>query len=323
MDKIVLLDTAVGSTNKGDEIIMECVKEELDYVLRKYFVMDTPTHLSAFTAFQNLFKLPDSAREISEAKYKFVGGTNLFDTDMMHRCCQWNIDYFNCKPIIGSVFVGVGSKGKKEFNFYTKRLYKKILAKEFVHSVREERAKELLISMGYKAINTGCVTLWKLSEEFCEDIPKNKKNSVIFTLTDYKRDVEKDTQLIQILRKNYKKIYFWIQGIHDLDYLKSITSTQDIEIIPPTVKDYKNVLEQIDADYVGTRLHAGIYAMRHKKRAIILAVDERMTSMKNSIKNNLVNRSEIDKLDGIINSSLVTKVNIDFELINKWKDQFK
>lgn len=29
MKKITLLDTAVGSTNKGDEIIMQCVKEEL------------------------------------------------------------------------------------------------------------------------------------------------------------------------------------------------------------------------------------------------------------------------------------------------------
>ena len=140
MEKIALLDTAVGSTNKGDEIIRECVKEELGDLLNKYFVMNTPTHLSAFTLLQNIGRLPDSAREISEAKYKFVCGTNLFSRDMIHRCNQWNIGYFNSRPVTGSIFVGVGSNGRNKINFYTRKLYKKILSKEFIHSVREEKA---------------------------------------------------------------------------------------------------------------------------------------------------------------------------------------
>lgn len=323
MEKIVLLDTAVGSTNKGDEIIMECTKEELGDLLKKYFVLSTPTHLSAFTTAQNWFSLPDSAREISESKYKFVCGTNLFSTNMRHRCCQWNINYFNSKPIHGSVFVGVGSNGKQKLDFYTKKLYKKVLSNDLIHSVREENAKNLLESMGLKCLNTGCVTLWKLTEEYCNLIPKEKADNVIFTLTDYKRDEKYDSELIKILRQNYKKIYFWVQGIYDLDYLKILTDLNGIEIIPPDINSYKEILKQNNLDYVGTRLHAGIFAMRCKKRAIIIAVDERMNAMRESINSNVILRKDIDQLSEFINSSIQIKININFDSVNKWKSQFK
>lgn len=322
MEKITLLDTAIGSTNKGDEIIMECAKEELGYLMEKYFVLSTPTHLSAFTAAQNLWKLPDSAREIATSKYKFVCGTNLFSTNMLHRCCQWNIDIFNSKPIEGSIFVGVGSNTKEKLNFYTKRLYKKVLSKEFIHSVREEKAYTILTNMGFKCINTGCVTLWKLTDKFCESIPKRKADSVIFTLTDYNKNPQKDKEMINILKKSYNKVYFWIQGIYDLDYLQSLTSIDDIEIITGSVRAYQELLNK-DVDYVGTRLHAGIYAMRHKRRAIILAVDDRMNSMKASIRNNCMSRNEISNLEEMIHSNFETKVYLDFDLIEKWKKQFE
>ena len=80
MERITLLDTSVGSTNRGDEIIMECMKEELKPLLHRYFVLNASTHLSSFTFLQSIFKLPDSANEIFQSKYKFVGGSNLFST---------------------------------------------------------------------------------------------------------------------------------------------------------------------------------------------------------------------------------------------------
>lgn len=321
MEKITLLDTAVGSTNRGDEIIIECVKEELDYLLKKYFTLNTPTHLSAFTTFQNIGRLPDSAREIYTSKYKFVCGTNLFSTKMSRRCCQWNISYFNCKPIKGSIFVGVGVNGKEKPDFYTRKLYKKVLSKDYIHSVREDKAEKLLKDMGYKCVNTGCVTLWKLNPDFCKDIPTNKAESVIFTLTDYNRDESNDRELVNILRKSYKKVYFWVQGIYDLDYLMSLTDISDIQIVNSSVNEYKNILMK-DVDYIGTRLHAGIYAMRHKKRAIIITVDDRMNSMRGSIRDNCISRNNIRELEELIHNKITTKVYLNFELIKKWKEQF-
>ena len=63
--------------------------------------------------------------------------------------------------------------------------------------------------------------------------------------------------------------------------------------------------------------------MRHKKRAIIIAVDERMNVMRDSIKSNVILRKDINQLSKFINSSIQTKVNIDFNSVNQWKNQFK
>ena len=37
--------------------------------------------------------------------------------------------------------------------------------------------------LGLKAINTGCVTMWMLTPEFCKSIPKKKADAAIITLT--------------------------------------------------------------------------------------------------------------------------------------------
>lgn len=95
MEKITLLDTAVGSTNKGDDIIMQCVKEELKDIICNYFTLSIPTHLCAFNTLECLGNLPDSASEVASSKYKFVCGTNLLSGNMLHRTNQWDINILN------------------------------------------------------------------------------------------------------------------------------------------------------------------------------------------------------------------------------------
>ena len=320
MEKITLLDTSVGSTNKGDEIIMKCVEEEMRYLLEQYYVLKVPTHLCSFNAMECLWKLPDSASEIFSSKYKFVCGTNLLSGNMFHRTNQWDINLLNCKPFKESILIGVGGLTNVA-DFYTKKLYQKILSPKYVHSVRDKKAYDLMCSMGLKCINTGCVTMWKLTPEFCEQIPVMKTNKVVFTLTDYKRDAERDTKMIQILRENYEEILFWIQGIHDLEYLQSLTDISDIKIIPPNVQAYENVLN-MNVDYVGTRLHAGIFALRHKVRSIIISVDERMDALAEKITENCLLRKDIDKLHEKINSKIITECFLDWDAVKEWKEQF-
>lgn len=108
MERVTLLDTAIGSTNKGDDIIMRCIEEELFYIFDKYFILKVPTHLSAFNPIECVGKLPDSASEIEKSKYKFVCGTNLLSNNMKHRTNQWDINLMNCKPLLNCVLVGVG-----------------------------------------------------------------------------------------------------------------------------------------------------------------------------------------------------------------------
>ncbi|MEI3046520.1 MAG: polysaccharide pyruvyl transferase family protein [Romboutsia timonensis] len=69
-------------------------------------------------------------------------------------------------------------------------MYSKILSKNYIHSVRDERTKRFVEELGYKAINTGCPTMWKFNDEFCKEVPTKKSDKVIFTLTDYSHDRE-------------------------------------------------------------------------------------------------------------------------------------
>lgn len=328
METITLLDTAQGSTNKGDEIIMRCVEEEFHDLLSKHFVLKTPTHLVGNSFLQSIGRLPDSANAIYNSKYKFICGTNLLSDNMMHRSNQWNIDIFNCKYIHNSILVGVGSIVSKEnykLNWYTKKLYKNVLSREFVHSVRDDSAVSLLQQAGIKAVNTGCVTTWKLNEEFCSTIPIHKNSTdCIFTLTDYNRDIKKDIKMVQYIKSNYDRIYFWCQGIYDLDYLKSLMPIDNINIIPPSVDEYESILNNGQVDYIGTRLHAGIFALRHKCRSIIISIDERMSNIQKTFGGNVfLQRSNIDDLPDRINGKVVTNVSLREDMIKKFKSQFK
>ncbi|MDQ0859288.1 polysaccharide pyruvyl transferase family protein [Bacillus sp. V2I10] len=320
MDNILLLDTSVGSLNKGDDIIMKCVKKQLAVKTKNSYVLTLPTHTSPFHWYQvarNSYRV----QVYSNSKYKFVGGSNLLTMDMLTHFPQWNINIFNSKPLKGSILVGVGAGKGTKISGYTKMLYRKILSHEYVHSVRDERTKKILEDIGFKALNTGCATLWSLTPELCNEIPKTKSDSVIFTLTHHSQDTINDQLLIDTLNRNYKDIYFWIQDIKDLDYLNSLKNIKKVKIVPPTIEDYENVLSK-DVDYIGTRLHGGIFAMRHKKRSIIISIDERASGMSESYNLNILDRKDLTNLETMINSEIKTNVNVNFDVVNEWLNQF-
>ena len=128
---------------------------------------------------------------------------------------------------------------------------------------------------------------------------------------------------IDTLIKNYEKIYFWVQGSEDYEYLKSLKNTENVIIINPTLESYREILQKGNIDYVGTRLHAGIYAMANKVRSIIISIDNRAQDMAETYNINTINKDEIASLDSKINSEFKTNINIDQEKINEWKNQFK
>ena len=168
----------------------------------------------------------------------------------------------------------------------------------------------------------GCTTTWELTNEFCSTIPKTKGKNVVFTLTDYKRDYSADRSMIEILRRNYEKLYFWVQGVEDYNYLEQLGENKNVIIIGSSLAEYENILKQQDIDYVGTRLHAGIKAMQLKRRSIIIEVDNRATDMKNSINLNTVKREKIISLEEMINSKFATQLEINTDSILAWKAQF-
>lgn len=319
MDSILVLDTSVGTFNKGDEIIMECVWKELEFLTKKNFVLTLPTHVSPFHWYQ-VARKSNALMTYAKSKYKFAGGSNLLVKDLLTHYPQWNINLFNYQPLKGLVMMGIGAGAGDKSNWYTRYIYKHMLSKEYFHSMRDERSKDYVESMGLNALNTGCVTMWMLTPDFCKQIPTKKSETVIFTLTG--KDV-RNQQLVDILKRYYKRIVFWPQGNLDLNALTILKNISGIEILPATKDAYDQFLTTTETDYVGTRLHGGVYAMRHKRRAIIIAIDERARGINENNNLNCIEFDQLEKLGDMINSNLETKIKMPFEEIEKWRAQFK
>ena len=145
---------------------------------------------------------------------------------------------------------------------------------------------------------------------------------MVFTLTYSPNIDERDQELINILCNNYKHVYFWPQGYMDLNYLSRFTGINSINILQASKDAYDEYLSNNDSDYVGTRLHGGIYAMRHKRRAIIISIDERARAINEKNHLNCIEKNDIHNLQGMINSSFSTSVVMDYDAINDWKSQF-
>lgn len=318
---ILLLSPNIASDNKGDDIIMECVRKELGFVLNENFVYDMPTHLPAFSSF-SVWRNSLAVQNYSNCDWKFAGGSNLLVKDLKTHYPQWNIHPFNSKPLRGTILVGVGAGAGDYTNKYTTKLYRKVLNHEYYHSVRDERSKEYVESLGLKAINTGCVTMWKLTPTFCREIPTSKADNVVFTLTGRNEPDPLDQKLINILLENYAHVSFWIQGDKDAAYLHMFDNIEGIEIIPPSIDAYDKVLSSENIEYIGTRLHGGIYALRHKKRAIIISIDERASSISKDTGLLTIEKTNIDGISSLINSEFETKLNLPFDEIERWKRQF-
>ena len=323
MKKVVFFDTSYGTQNMGDYIINRAIDEEMDFLNDDSFVVKYGTH-NPILRWVQTFRNNYIADYCKNADYKFVCGTNLLSSNFGHLIPNFNVNLYDAKNYAGSILIGCGrGDAQSKIGFRTKLIYRKILSKDYIHSVRDAEAKKFIESLGFKAINTGCPTMWMLDSKFCKKIPKNKSDRVIFTLTDYRRDEKKDQQLIDILKKNYNEVYFWIQGADDLEYFETFKNRSGIKLVPPHLDSYEKLLNSGNIDYVGTRLHAGVFAMRHKVRSIILIVDNRARDMKKTYNLVAIERDDIAKLDSLINSSFATDVRIDEEKIAKWKAQFK
>lgn len=319
----MLLDTSYSSLNRGDAVIMECVRKELSPLLNNNFEITLPSHVSAFHWYQ-VWRNSFALQRLSNCRLKFIGGTNLLIKNMLTHYPQWNINIFNYKPIEGAILVGVGAGAsvEKGSNWYTRHLYSKILNHDYFHSVRDERTKVYLESLGLKALNTGCVTMWMFTPEFCKTIPTKKADKVVCTINHHNKTDLRDQYIIDTLVRNYQEVYYWPQFLEDYDYLQRFKNIENFHILQATKEDYDRFLSENDCDYVGTRLHGGIYAMRHARRSIIISFDERARAINERNNLNCVDKDNIEELEAKINSEFATEVKMDFAAITRWKAQF-
>lgn len=317
MKKILLYNTSIGSENLGDQIIMDYCHHIMRDLLPNTFFLETVTQdrIGKRTYAMN-----------RTADYRVVCGTNLLRPDMFRKR-QWKIGPGDIKNLQDICLMGVGWNNyqQERIGYYTKYLYKSILSNTYLHSVRDKYTEERIRSMGINnVIYTACPTMWKLDEALCKEIPEEKAENVITTVTNYRKSKDLDNHLLSTLCKEYKMVYLWPQCYKDIEYLKSFFDTSKLEILPPSLEALDNLLaDGISLDYVGTRLHGGIRALNHKRRSIIIGVDNRANEIARDTNINVLPRGEQkEKLVRLINCKFSTDITLPYANIEKWKSQF-
>lgn len=312
-DEIVILNTAIGSDNLGDEIIAYYYTNAIKDIVDPKKLYNVATHIKPSD---------EDVRHLLDAKYAIITGTNIL-SPQMELYSGWKFDN-RLIQMRNVLLVGTGWWGYKKPSIYSKYVYRTILSKEILHSVRDEQTLQMLKSIGINnVVNTNCLTMLGLDKK-CKEIPNKKGNEVLFTVTGIIGDQNKDKDMIRIIRKNYTNIYFWPQGDIDLEYLRKIDDLEGIEIVPRSLDAYSEFLQKHDElDYIGTRLHGGIHAMQNGKRAIIVAVDNRAIEMSRDTGLPVIRDTEIcDKLDDLINGEWKTEIHLNESAIGKWYKSF-
>jgi polysaccharide pyruvyl transferase WcaK-like protein len=185
--------------------------------------------------------------------------------------------------------------------------------------VRDSQAQAMLAAIGItNTINTGCPTLWNLSPERCAALPRARADAVVTTLNTYIPDRAADGRLIETLRSRYKVIHAWVQTAEDHDWLRSFGD--DIRILEPSLSAYDRLLRDAPSlDYVGNRLHGGIRALQHGRRAIIVEIDNRAQEMGRDFNLPTVARDDFARLEAMIDGDLAIAVSPPVEAIARWK----
>lgn len=317
-DKIIcIFNTAIGTDNLGDYIIMHYCNQILHELFGDCKFTNISTH-----------QVPTETNEdlVKQTKFKFVCGTNLL-TSHIEEWWNWRLpDGFRKKlNYRNSILLGIGwGNYQDECSSYSKMIYRSMLNSNLIHSVRDTYTEKKLKAAGItNVINTGCPTMWRLTPAFCRSIPTQKARDVITTITDYRRDIEKDNQMFRILSRNYRNVYLWLQGKNDKAYLSQFDVPENLVIIPRSIEAYEEKLSQGNIDYVGTRLHAGIFALNHSIRSIIIAVDNRAIEIAKDTNIPLILREDLEyELEKLILDNWQTEIQIKEDNISKFKNQF-
>ncbi len=328
MKKIAIFDTALGSSNAGDEIIFDAVKRNMKEVFEANFSLRLATHVNNFSMKQMLHR-NSKIRYFQEADWKFICGTNLLAQTRLGKInSQWQLYPSNLTIYKNCILIGAGTTEPTEKpDLYARMLYKKVLSREYIHSVRDDLSKKIVESLGCRAVNTGCPTLWELTKEHCSAIPTGKANHCIVSVSGYSRqtDPRRDAAMLRIVRRNYDKVWAWIQTTEDEGYLDALEVSSGEEPLPRiySIGAFRRILCGGNIDYVGTRLHGGIFALHNYCRSIVIGIDHRADGF--FATNNLPvlpRRNVESELEERINSRFETDIAIDTEAIALFKSQF-
>jgi hypothetical protein len=145
---------------------------------------------------------------------------------------------------------------------------------------------------------------------------------VVTTITDYSRSPEADRRMLEVLTRSYEQVFLWPQGEGDLDYMRSLDVAGLRPLHTPLAHFDALLAGMSDIDYVGTRLHAGIRALQHGRRSLIISLDNRAREMGADFGLPIIKRDEIADLAGRIDGDIPLSMTLPWEAIERWRAQF-
>lgn len=313
---VTIFDTASSSRNLGDQIIMDAVRSQLRATAPEAFCVTVPTHD---------FVGKEGRKLVESSIASVVGGTNLLSSEV-NKYNQWKVSLWDTRWIKNVILLGVGWwQYQSAPNLCSKLFLRRVLHPSFPHSVRDEYTAGQVRRAGIENVsNTSCVTLWEFNEGKQASIPCGRSGAVVTTLTDYSPSPARDAALLLLLKKHYEKVYIWMQGSRDYDYFLSL-GISGVEIVDPYLSAFDELLSsRAGIDYVGTRLHAGIRAMKFNRRSIILSVDNRAEEIARDVGLKVYSRErEEEGLGALIESEFETRLNLPWRAIQEWRAAFR
>ncbi|MGA8259299.1 MAG: polysaccharide pyruvyl transferase family protein [Arenicellales bacterium] len=267
-----------------------------------------------------------ASRQIRDAEYRFVGGSNLLSSNMRRRR-QWKVSGRVMAFRHRAILLGVGwTRYQDKPQAFTRFLLRSVLSHKANHSVRDGYTERQLRSAGFpNVINTSCPTLWDWAGEPRVINTQEPSDRVLLTLTDYRQDEKADRALVECLARRYREIIFWPQGSGDLRYGCHVLFN-----IRNRVHLLENTLDALDSllvrpgsfDYIGTRLHGGIECLKSGRRGLIIGVDNRAREISRETGLPTVRREDLDAIEHWADNSEQCEVHIKKGPIERWMQQF-
>ena len=234
--KIGVLDTSIASANAGDSIIMQAALRELDACLP---VAEVPLRHARET-------LRNELHLQRQVAFNVACGTNRLHSHMAI-VKQWHVGLLAAGWMKPVVLLGVGWRSRHRGK---RRSTPAGSCERFCPATPSIPCGIPIPGGGWRKIGvgnvavTGCPTMWPLTPELCGDIPAEQGEAVVATLTDYSRDPNRDGQLIDLLTRAYRQVYFWCQGAGDLAYLSSLGKTGAVELIGANLTAFDQLLAE-------------------------------------------------------------------------------
>ncbi|MEM6489303.1 MAG: polysaccharide pyruvyl transferase family protein [Pseudomonadota bacterium] len=322
--EVAVFDTAVGSQNLGDQIIMRASMRVLERLFPQAHFWSLPSHDHIG---------PRGFKRLRHSLFSIACGTNLIHPKMPSRG-QWKLPrawhrgwpfYARLRPR-RLALMAVGSNGAAPTP-QAARYLQRTLWPGLPISARDQATQRLLEEAEVPAVHTSCVTLWDLPEDHPMRVPRHKAKACVVALTGTRRPtraaVERDQRLLDSVAAAYETRFLWPQGQVDTEYYLSLARS-DFTVLHHSLAAYTDLLVGAESlDFVGARLHAGILALQHGRRPLVVKIDNRAADIGASTGLPVIGGDQFDGLDALIEGARETRLTLPTAAIRAWQNDLR